>query len=136
VNDPPVNELPVIPKPTSLSEMTWKAGTGYGTGTAPTATFVLPKPTFVYAIRLNYTYPEAASDALLVFYSKKGKGGWMEALAPSSLVLERQRPASAVFWVNETVSEFSIQPDRKPCAFELSEVTLLVPGQIGLGHRE
>jgi hypothetical protein len=127
LRDPPLREVSFSNKPTSLNEMTWKKGTGSGFGTNPSLTFTLSKPRFIYAIRLKYAYRDTAASVLTVSSKKRDESEFSEALMPPSMELEPEKFGSVTVWVNDSVKQFRIQPDTKPCIFDLLEIVFLVP---------
>jgi hypothetical protein len=153
--DPEYRAVPFPIAATTTHRMLWKEGVGSGiagAGDAPSITFALDSRRLVYAIRLRYRLQNVASKYahLQVSWtsgdgnaSRNGAPGterrfeqWVEGDA-SDPVLRRvddklvymQPTVHTVLtiWINETISNFRIVPDDKPCVFSLADVTLLEP---------
>jgi len=153
--DPEYRAVPLPIAPTTTHRMLWKEGVGSGiagAGDAPSITFALDSRRMVYAIRLRYRLQNVASKYAHLQASWTGGDGnastngapgterrfeqWVEGDA-SDPVLRRMddklvyvQPTAykvLTIWINETISNFKIVPDDKPCVFSLSDVTLLEP---------
>jgi hypothetical protein len=149
VGEPPgYREIPVPVAPVEVRQMTWKGGTGRGND--PYLVFALQQPQLVGqdphlvydartplpvdGIRLKYTYEDTPVGRGPAFFQMFWRGSdrsdfgldrwsfrWLD-VGPG----ER----TTTVWVHDTIDQFRIHPDNKPCAFTLTEITLLVPADV------
>jgi hypothetical protein len=127
--DPVFREVRFPVEPTATSQMTWNAGIGHGIGERPSVLFTLKKPQMVYAIRLEYSYkrlPEAPADFRMYWKSKGRDFVETERVAQRELD-PRDGDEVLTVWVNDIIDQFRVDPDRKPCVFQLSDIQVLVP---------
>jgi hypothetical protein len=128
--DPPFQEVKVPVEPTDLHQITWDNGQGQATGDDPHLVITLPKPRFVYAIRLRIaiTTADNHSPRFRVVWKKSGEGRFAEDMAYTNSWLQPGMvDIEALVWLSEPIDAFRIHPDSKPCTFRISEVMLLVP---------
>ncbi len=126
-DDPSEVLFPVAP--IDMRQMTWKDGISEGLGDDPYLVFALQKPQSVYAIRLKYSYENTASPALFqMFWRRSDRNDFVEGERNFRLELQTGTGEKTVtIPVNDTVDQFRIDPDVKPCVFKISEIMLLVP---------
>src|SRR5262249_21699061 len=120
--------LPVLP--TATEHMSWKDGLGAGFGPDASLMFVLKEPQLVYAVRLNYSYCRTAQTAPLfqMSWRRSDHNDFSEAervfrvqLGADSAVLEAEQSQAdekvLTVWVYDTIDQFRIHPNDKPCVF-------------------
>jgi hypothetical protein len=119
--------FPVVP--TATNQMTWKDGVGEGHGEDPYLVFVLKEPQFVQGIRIKYAYDKTASPATFqVFWRRSDRNDFVEEERNSTLELTTEPGEKTLtIQVADTIDQFRIDPDTKPCVFRLTEIVLLVP---------
>jgi hypothetical protein len=120
--------FPVVPM--EMNQMTWKDGVGEGQGEDPYLVFALKKPQFVQAIRLRYSYGNAASTpaTFQMFWKKSAQNEFAEEERNVTLQLKtRPEEKTLTVVVNDVIDQFRIDPDVRPCVFKIPEITLLVP---------
>jgi hypothetical protein len=136
-----VHEVPLSVEPAKVSTMTCKeAGRFFLLDEDPYLEFALEKPQFIYAIKLNCSYGNLANVPVSFGMSWKQAGGKTSAgegsirlefghahqsLNPAREVLKEK---TVTVLVNNTIDQFRIHPDIKPCFFKLSKMSFLVPG--------
>lgn len=127
-----LREVAVPVAPAALHQMTWNDGVGEALGDSPSLDLALPEPQLVYAIRIKYTYLEAAGPADFgLFWKKKGRDDFSETERNACRALETgsgEKTLTVV--VDDTIDHLRIRPDRKPCRFRVAEVVLLVPWSV------
>jgi hypothetical protein len=134
---PTFRELPLAIVPTAVDQMTWSEGIGHGFGHNSSLTFTLDVPQLIYAIRLKYSYgPTAVNPAFFrMAWKNTGRNDFDTAERNIHLKLQHWQTyaptgpgeKTLTIWVNETIDQFRIQPDTKPCDFRLAEIVVLVP---------
>src|SRR5262249_28842825 len=128
-------KLPV--EPVAQNQMTWKDGTGDGVGADPYLVFKLDRPTYVQGIRLRFvlTAPRNEASVLQVFWSDRGEE--FAEVNRSAVRYLSPAPKERVLtvWVNRRIEHIRIDPDVKPCHFELREITLLEQRDPGAAPR-
>jgi 4-amino-4-deoxy-L-arabinose transferase-like glycosyltransferase len=124
-----VARTPLPLEPAERHEMTWENATGDGTGNQPSLLFALPQSTFAYGVQLRciVTSPEPGANIMRV--SWRDDNGPFPDVERSALL--RLSPTSGVrtltLRIEHTISHLCIQPDVRPCHFELQGMTLLHP---------
>jgi hypothetical protein len=120
--------FPVVPRETN--QVTWKDGSWRGEGEDPYLVFALPSPQLIYAIRVKLSY-ESQTDARIVFQMFWRRSDQNEFVEEERNRVLELKPGSEeriiTVPVNDTIDQFRIDPDTKPCVFKLSEIMLLVP---------
>jgi hypothetical protein len=139
--DPLYSEVSVPVVPAKTSQMIWQDGLAKGFGNNPSLTFVLDQPQFVYAVRLRYSYcgTAHAPPEFAVSWARRNQEQSSKNKRIRRLQLDtdyrdaegEQEPHVTMkvltLWVNDTVEQFHIRPDNKPCLFSLSDIILFVP---------
>jgi hypothetical protein len=134
LNDPELQEVALPLEPTDKSRIRWRDGVARGlTGNAP-LTYVLDKPRQVLAIRLTFAYELAPNETAQFRMSWKRAGVNEFAERERNFTTAIEPPANGqalkrtlTVWVNDTIDQIRIQPDRKPYVLQLSAIVLLVP---------
>jgi hypothetical protein len=130
-DDPEARELPLPAIPQVVRQMTWKEGTWQGTGPDPQLIFDLSAARRIYAIRLkcclNYGNTVATPVAFHVTW-RPSPSSAAPGVPSAWLALDTGAEEKEVtILINETIDQFCIHPDTKPCAFRLAEVVLVAP---------
>jgi hypothetical protein len=116
--------------PVLLKQMTWQDGAGRGLGDDPFLVFALKEPQFLAGICLAYAYEDTPTPAeLQVFWRNRGRQEEFVATERNEFkVLPTDKgPGTVIIWINDSIDEFRVDPDTKPCGFKLSAITLLSP---------
>jgi hypothetical protein len=134
--DPVVQERSVPARPVASHQMRWEKGTAYGYGSDPYVAFALDEPRHVYAIRLKYSmhYGNAVKteSAAKLSWRKNAQGGYPDSGQAATATLNTETGEQvARFWVNDTLDQFRLHPDNKPCLIKIFEITLEVPAPKG-----
>jgi hypothetical protein len=136
--DPPAVRAVSVPVvPVGLYQMTWKDGTGQGAGAGAHVLLALPEPRFVFGIRLSYAYAGAgdAPASFRAWWKQNGHNDYREGERNAGFPLDAKPGEHTVdVYVNDTIDQFRVDPDSKPCTFTLSQIQLLVPCSEASGH--
>jgi hypothetical protein len=126
-DSPGLREVPVPLEPVATNRMTWKDGVGEGTGEFPNLVFALKQPQFVEHVRLKYAYERAAGPAVFrMFWRTSAQNDYVEEERNITLHLKTgPGEKELTIPVHDTVDEFRIDPDTKPCLFRIKELVLL-----------
>jgi hypothetical protein len=126
--DPPWRELRLPLTPVATNEVRWQDGAAVGTGNDPYLVFALDRPRFVHAVRWQFSYEKTATPATCEFYWRKsGQPGFADGTRREWAQDAEPGLKRHAVWVNDTIDQFRIDPDNKPCTFRLLELVLLVP---------
>lgn len=136
-----VREVPLSVEPAKVNRMTCneEAGRFFLLDESPNLEFALEKPAFVYALKLKCSYGDLA-NVPVTFAMSWSKAGGKTSAGDGSVRLEFGHPHQAredarealkektiTVLVNDTINQFRIRPDIKPCYFKLSKMSFLVP---------
>jgi hypothetical protein len=127
---PPCDEVLLPPRPARTHQMDGDAAVWTGTGDDPYLVFTLPEARFVRAVRLRYRLSgeQGATAASEVYWSRRD--------GETFTILERHRRCrlpvgpewrTHTVWVNDVVKDLRLDPDGRPCRFEIAEMMLFVP---------
>jgi hypothetical protein len=125
----PMQAIPLALEPIVKNEMTWSCGRGDGLGNDPYLIFQLPRCHQVYCVRIKFVLDNAdhRDCVLQSFWMQNGRTSFTEARCNS---LYRIRPCAAeqvlTIWINQSIDFFRLDPDMRPCHFELKEMTAMV----------
>jgi hypothetical protein len=128
-DEPPAREQALPVEPASLRLATRQGDTFTITGVDPQIAFRLPRPAFVYGIRLRYDHQGADGSParFRLSWQQPGQGGYSLSQSCSNWALPTGRDRETTVWIHDTIDAFSIQPDNRPCTFRLRSITLLRP---------
>jgi hypothetical protein len=118
----PMRETPVAAQPIGINQMTWKDGAGDGYGDDPHLVFRLPRPAYVYCIRLRCRLdtPGRSPALFQAFWRDSGRNQFDPAQRNRAYrIPARPEERSLTVWVNDTIDQFRLDPDTKPCHFEI-----------------
>ena len=148
-DNPLFQEIPVPLFPSGTKDLRWEGGTAQGSGWRSYVEFALPADLDVGGIRIRYLHsnPKGTPPLLWVDWRGGDQQGFSpdrrEKYSPTGdranwrltnwLRLSETIPTMTT-WVCGKVRHIRIHPDSVPCALELKELTLLVPGP-GPGQR-
>lgn len=132
VQNPELGEvlIPLQPLKDFTHQARWSDdGTIEGLGEDPQVVFALRGPEYVSALRLTYSYEKAAGPGQFqLFWRKSGQEDFEGDKRNASVVLDSSPGEKTVtIAVNDTLDQFRIDPDDKPCVFKIAEIRLLVP---------
>jgi hypothetical protein len=126
--DVPLRELPVPLTPIAVNQVTWNEGVGQSSGPKPSMTFALDGPRYVYAIRLRYCYAQLPEPAhFQIFWTRADRNHLIEPEHSAAKALMTGEERTLTIPVRDTIDQFRVDPDARPCAFQIPEITLLVP---------
>lgn len=132
--DRPMAATSLALQPAGMSQMTWKDNGGDGLGADPFVVFRLPQPEFVYGLRLKFRLTNPKNDPALfeAYWMRTGVNTFTEDERSVRFTL-RPRPEEKTLtvWINDTIDQIRLDPDTKPCHFELEELTVLRPPDAG-----
>jgi hypothetical protein len=131
-DDPACREIAVDLEPSDTQDIDWEDGVGHGYGSDPSLTFTLKKPQRVHALRLqcslNYGNDEPAPASAQLSWKRSDQEDFPETEQNIPLELDTAPGETTVsVWINDTIDEFRIRPDNKPCVFRIAKIVLLVP---------
>jgi len=134
LNDPELHEIPLPVEPAGKSHLRWRDGVAYGLTGDADMTFTLDKPRRVMAVRLRFSYELAPNESARFLMSWKRSGVKEVADTERQFTTQIKAPPKGqpqertlTVWVNDTIDQIRLHPDRKPYVFHLSEIVLLVP---------
>jgi hypothetical protein len=119
--------FPVVP--VAMNQMTWKDGVGEGHGDDPYLVFALPEPQLVRGIRVTCAYERTALPITFqAFWRRQSdQPEFEEGRSYTQELKEDAGERTILIPVNETIDQFRIDPDVKPCVIRLTKIELLVP---------
>jgi hypothetical protein len=129
-DDPAVRVVALPVRPAHLEGMTWQDGVGHGVGNNPRLTFALDGPTKVYAVRVRYSYGNAADGPARfeLAWKKQGQEDFCPPAAGARQSVPRTTEERKVtVWVNDVIERIRIQPDAGPCTFRITGIDLWLP---------
>jgi hypothetical protein len=112
-------------------QISWTANTAMCEGNDPYVVYALPRPQFVHAVRLrfavNHTSPPHFA-ILQAWWMQSGRNEFTPGERNSTFRLPTgSHEQTLTLWINDTIDHLRIDPDGKPCQFELREAVLLMP---------
>ena len=124
-------EIPLAVVPIAINELTWKDGIAKCEGKDPFLVFALPKRRFVHAIRVEYSYGDltALRRTIQLFWRDSGRNDFEGTERTATLNLW-PHPTRKVLTIpiQDGIDQFRIDPDIKPCVFQVHKLALLVKG--------
>jgi hypothetical protein len=93
--------------------------------------FILKQPRFVYALRLKCAYQPRAEAALFqaTWQPAPRDGRPARPVKAEVPLLQELKENAVTFWVNDTITRFTLHPDTKPYSCTLWDIELLVPAE-------
>ncbi len=125
------NEVRLAPRIEHLNTMTWNGQTADCFGEDPFTVFALNAPVKVCAVRVRFRLTRQNANAgpamLQAFWSETSRNDFDPGVRNQTVRLDEDGPAehTVTFWVGETIDRFRIDPDTRPCRFELIDFTLI-----------
>jgi hypothetical protein len=119
-------EVHLPPEPVHVNQMTWKNGVGEGVGDDPYLVFKLKKPEYVYCVRLRFVLvnPQYKRSIFEAFWLEPGRNQFHAPGSHATYGLCAQNEEQVLtVWINQTVDTLRLDPDMKPCHFEIHEMT-------------
>ncbi len=123
--------------PVRTNDLVWEGDTANCTGPDPYIIFALDKPVFVSVVRLTFKYEGSSTDAHCEFYwcdtrhngfiESERYRQWTQPTTPRKPGEDPNYYKDVV--VNDWVDRIRIDPDNKPCTFQLKQVELFSPSQ-------
>jgi hypothetical protein len=112
-------------QPTDLNDMTWDKDNGSSTGHDPYAIFALDRPAFVYGLRVRFTVTHKGNEPVhFQLFWKKADENFSEYERNVRYDVVSGEEKTLDLWINSDISHFRIDPDSRPCRFEIHEITL------------
>jgi sulfatase maturation enzyme AslB (radical SAM superfamily) len=119
--------LPLVPA--VLNDVIWNEGVATCEGLDPFLVFPLAEPTFVQTIRVACTYIDTTAHrtrGIQMFWRDTGRNDFTEAERTFGLQLwPEPREKVVTIQVADTIDQFRIDPDSRPCVFKIHKITLL-----------
>jgi hypothetical protein len=132
---PPLVEdpLPVTPSEVRLGRWDAATTTVQVTGVDPQLVYRLPAPRRVAGLRIGYSHanPQGAPARFVFTWKRPGQAGYVDTQRVPNWSLPTGEDRQTTVWIDDTVSEFRIQPDNQPCTFRIRELVLLEPATGG-----
>jgi hypothetical protein len=130
----PMEAVALPRQPTYINQMRWHDNAGDGLGDDPYLVFQLDRPRYVYCVRLRFvlTNPGYNLSTFQAFWMQSGKTQLSDEPSPATYRLcARDAEQTLTVWINQPIDVFRIDPDVKPCHFELREMTALARPETG-----
>jgi hypothetical protein len=127
LNDPPVVEEPCLLEGAWGYQMSRNGNTWVGTGKSPMIVIQLPKPQFVTAIRLQYSFDNGRQwPQSSIFWRESTRNDfiWGRRDFHFSLVNDPV-DHSILLPINDTIDQIRLDPDCRPCQLRLEGVWLV-----------
>jgi hypothetical protein len=139
-DDPAFREISVPLVPKTLNQVKWKAKTAQVSDHSSYLVFDFPER-YVCGIRLKFMHanPQGMPPCVLLYWKSAGQAdfpiGQSRKHSPTgdratwdriTMVRRAEPETTLTLWVCDRVSQLRIHPDRKPGAFTISEIVLLV----------
>jgi hypothetical protein len=132
--DPTFREVPLALVPVDSHNVQWQGRASRGTGPQPYVTYRLGEPTFLAGLRIKYSCANAEGihPWLQVTWRNSRHEPFIErgGVQPRRFIdwlVPIGEDVVIPIWVYGTVDEIRIYPDKRPCEFAISEITLLLP---------
>jgi hypothetical protein len=128
----PMIAQPLALDPVAMNQMTWKGHAGDGLGDDPYLVFQLPKTEYVYCVRIRFVLNNTDHKRCL-FQSYWMQNHRTTFTGPDCTTLYGLRPEAheqlLTIWINQPIDLFRLDPDTRPCHFELKEMTAMIKPQ-------
>ena len=127
--DPRFREVRLPLTPSATHNVEWDGKAGRAIGSRPFLVFDLDKPEFVCGLRIKYssTNPEGLNPYFQVFTHKPGSPPSFGKDRYFHVDLPTGHEVDVPVWLYKTIDRIRIHPDKRPCAFTISEIVLLLP---------
>jgi len=135
--DPRFREVRLDLAPVDSYNVQWTGKAGRGTGDKPYLTFELKEPTYVLGIRIKYSSKNAAGRHpwfQMSWRDTRKNQEFVERAAPGvepRCFMYWASPSGEekelTVWICRTLDQIRVSPDKQPCEFTISEMTLLLP---------
>lgn len=110
------------------NDLTWSGEYGIGTGNDPFVVYSLGAPTRVCGIRVTYTLdvPGNPQPRLKAYWMLTGRNGFAESERVGEVSVEPGKyQQTAVFWVDDVIDLFRLDPDSGPVQFRVLDISLI-----------
>ena len=114
-------------------QLTWNGTVGRGEGPDPHFVLAVPAPRHVAAVRVRFvlTGPIPSAGWLEVYWRRSDTTAFDGTRSHRFMLYPSEQERTLVVWVNDTIDQLRIDPDSRPCTFELRELTMLTPAARG-----
>ena len=125
------NEVRIAPLIEHTNSMTWNGQSAECLGEDPFTVFALNAPVKVCAVRVRFRLTEPAANAapamLQAFWAETSRNEFDPGVRNQTLRIEADGTAehTVTFWIGDTIDRFRIDPNTRPCRFELIDLTLI-----------
>jgi hypothetical protein len=130
-DDPPFRQTrwPRTPTDTSLARWDPASSTAHVTGVDPQLTYRLPSPRPLAGIRIRYSHSnrQRSPARFQLTWKRPGQANYSHAQRYANWSLPTGVDLQTTVWIDDTVTEFRIQPDNQPSEFGIHEIVLLEP---------
>lgn len=123
---------PYTPVVAASHDIRWEGDVAHGTGNDPYIVYTLPRPAFVYGVEIWFTLTnEQKSPAAFQAYWARSLVNQFceeERTVHFTLVeptLQGPRQLKLTIWIFDSIDQLRLDPDVKPCTFQLQRVELL-----------
>lgn len=130
-SDPPMVEIPLALNPSFLSLARWDGSTKTidATGVDPWVQFRLAEPSEVAGLRIVYSHDNGSrtSPWFKLLWRRPDQAAFPKDQIYQRWTMPTGPDQSITAWIDSPVAEFRMQPDNRPCRFQIQEVVLLIP---------
>src|SRR5262249_31908446 len=122
----PMAAQPLGLDPIAMNQMTWTEHAGEGLGDDPYLVFKLPETEYVYCVRIRFVLNNTDHKCCLFqsYWTQNNRTPFTErhCTALYAIVPEAHEQVLTI-WINQPIELIRLDPDMRPCHFELKEMT-------------
>jgi len=125
--DPSFREQPVEPIAADVRLAKWSEGEIVAMGVDPWVRFDLPAPIKVAGVRIRYDHhsDEGGPARFRLAWHSAGQVDFPPEKQYGEWNLETGDGHEVTVWIDDVISSIRLQPDNRPCRFQIRELTLL-----------
>ncbi len=128
--DPPMVEVPLTLHPSFRSLARWEGSTNTieATGVDPWVQFRLLEPREVAGVRIVYSHDNGLNTSpwFKLLWRRPNQATFPDDQSYQRWSMPTGPDQTIKAWIDSPVAEFRIQPDNRPCWFQIKEMVLLV----------
>lgn len=125
------NEVKIAPRIEHTNTMNWNGQSAECSGEDPFTVFALDAPVKVCAVRVRFRLSEPVENAapamLQAFWAQTSRNEFDPGVRNQTIRIDADGPTerTVTFWIGDTIDRFRIDPNTRPCRFELIDFTLI-----------